>query len=266
MHRRWTNVLFSRLPPASSIRPQGGPDEEHRLIARVSTGDVRGGARRRGRAGGQAQHRHHLGRRRRPVQYQRLLARDDGLQDAQHRPDCEGRHDVHGLLRRAELHRGPRVVHHRAVRPAHGHDEGRLAGGHLGPAEGRSDDRRAAQAARVRDWTVRQEPPGRPQRVSAHGARLRRVLRQPLSFERRRRAGAAGLPEGPGVSREVRSARRDGLQSVRHGRCDGRPALRKGRPAGVQGHRPAEQGADGRDRRRHREQSRGLHPATAPSR
>jgi arylsulfatase A-like enzyme len=63
-----------------------------------------------------------------------------------------------GLLRRAELHRRPRVVHHRAVRPAHGHDEGRLAGRHPGPAEGRSDDRRAAQTARVRDGPVRQEP------------------------------------------------------------------------------------------------------------
>src|SRR5262249_49790364 len=54
-------------------------------------------------------------------------------------------------------------------------------------------------------------------RVPAHGPRLRRVLRQPLSLERRGGAGAVGLPEGPGVSREVWSPRRDGLQGVDHG-------------------------------------------------
>ena len=66
-------------------------------------------------------------------------------------------------------------------------------------AEGRPDDRRAAQAARLRHRPVRQEPPRRPQRVPAHGPRVRRVLRQPLPPERRGRAGAARLPEGPGV-------------------------------------------------------------------
>ena len=96
-----------------------------------------------------AEHRHHLGRRHRPVQHQRLLARRDGLQDAQHRPRREGRHDVHRLLRRAELHRRPGVVHHRAVRPAHRHDQGRPAGGDARAAEGRPDDRRTAQAARA---------------------------------------------------------------------------------------------------------------------
>ena len=37
-----------------------------------------------------------------------------------------------------------------------------LPGATLGLAEGRPDDRRAAQAARLRDRPVRQEPPGRP--------------------------------------------------------------------------------------------------------
>ena len=39
----------------------------------------------------------------------------DGLPDAQHRPHRQGRHDVHRLLRRAELHGRPVVVHHRPV-------------------------------------------------------------------------------------------------------------------------------------------------------
>ena len=142
------------------------------------------------------QHRHHLGRRHRPVQHQRLLARPDGLPDAQHRPGRQGRHDVHRLLCRAELHRRPGVVHHRPVRLAHRPDQGRPAGRHARAAEGRPDDRRAAQAARLCHRPVRQEPSGRPQRVPADRARLRRVLRQPLPPERRGRAGTAGLSEG----------------------------------------------------------------------
>ena len=162
---------------------------------------------------------------------------------------------------RAELHRRPGVVHHRPARLAHRPDQGRPAGRHARAAEGRPDDRRAAQAARLRDRPVRQEPPRRPQRVPAHRPRLRRVLRQPLPPQRRGRAGTARLPEGPGVPRQVRPARRAGLQGHRQGRPDRRPALRQGRQADHQGHRPADQEADGDDRRRHRRPGRGLHPA-----
>ena len=61
------------------------------------------------------------------------------------------------------------------------------------------DDRRAAQAARLRHRAVRQEPPRRPQQVPADGPRLRRVLRQPLPPQRRGGAGTAGLPDDGGV-------------------------------------------------------------------
>ena len=64
--------------------------------------------------------------------------------------------------------------------------------GHRPPGRG-PDDRRAAEAARLRDGAVRQEPPRRPEQVPADGARLRRVLRQPLPPERRGGAGAAEL-------------------------------------------------------------------------
>ena len=80
---------------------------------------------------------------------------------------------------------------------------------------------------------------------------------------------AAGLPEGPGfsaLSREVRSARRIGLQGHRHRRRDGRPALRQGRQADRPRHRPADQKADGNDRRRHRRPRRRLHQAAGPGR
>ena len=63
-------------------------------------------------------------------------------------------------------------------------------------------------------------------------------------------------PEGPGVPRQVRPPRRARLQGLGHGRPDGRPALRQGRQADVQGHRPADQEADGDDRRRHRRPGR----------
>ena len=90
-----------------------------------------------------------------------------------------------------------------------------LPGSSAGPSETRPDDRRAAQAARVRHRPVRQEPPGRSQRVPSHGPRLRRVLRQPLSLERRGRARAPRLPQGPGLPPEVRPAGRARLQGDR---------------------------------------------------
>ena len=59
----------------------------------------------------------------------------------------------------------------------------------------------AAQAARLRDRPVRQEPPRRPRRDPADRPRLRRVLRQPLPPERRGGAGEPRLSEGPRRSR-----------------------------------------------------------------
>ena len=73
-------------------------------------------------------------------------------------------------------------------------------------------------------------------------------------------------PKDPAFPRQVRPARRDGLQGLGHGRPDGGPALRQGRQAGMQGHRPADQEADGDDRRRHRRPGRGLHPAAEQGR
>ena len=93
----------------------------------------------------------------------------------------------------SKLHRGPLVVHHRSERVSHRIVQGgrpRLAG----RAAGRGpDDCRAAEAARLRHGAVRQEPSRRPQRIPAHRARLRRVLRQSLSPERRGGTRAARL-------------------------------------------------------------------------
>ena len=56
---------------------------------------------------------------------QRLFVRPDGLPHAEHRPHRPRRHDVHRLLRRAELHGRPLDVHHRPGTLAHRPLQGR---------------------------------------------------------------------------------------------------------------------------------------------
>ncbi len=122
-----------------------------------------------------------------------------------------GRRDVHRLVRPAELYRGTRRLHHRAVADPHGADQGRAAGRRSGPASQGPDDRRPAQAARLCHRPVRQEPPRRQERVPAHGPRVRRVLRQPVPPERRGGAGEPRLPEEPRFQEALRAARRHAL-------------------------------------------------------
>ena len=129
---------------------------------------------------------------------------------------------------------------------------------------------RAAQAARLRDGPVRQEPPRRPEQVPADRARLRRVLRQPLPPQRRGGAGVAQLAVGggvPAVQRALRAARRAALVGDGRGRRDRGPALRARRAPADRGHRPADQEADGDDRRRGARARARLHrpPGTRPS-
>ena len=135
----------------------------------------------------QAEHSRHLGRRHRHLEPELLQPRHDGLLHAQHRPDRRRGNAFHRFLRRAELHGGPVVVHHRPERLPHRHEQGRDARRGCRSAEGGPDDRRAAQAAGLRDRPVRQEPPRRPEQVPADRARVRRVLRQPLPPQRRGR-------------------------------------------------------------------------------
>ena len=97
-------------------------------------------------------------------------------------------------------------------------------GAPMGMSQLDPSDRRPAQEPRLRHRPVRQEPRRRPQRVAAHGQRLRRVLRQPLPPQRRGGAGAARLSEGPGLPRQVRPARRAQVQGHRQGRS--RPSIR----------------------------------------
>ena len=187
---------------AASSFTQRGDTHENWI---VSSGRRRAGRRTHGarqpRAGRgpQAEHSRHLGRRHRRLQHQRLQPRHDGLQDAQHRQHRQRGRDVHRLVRPAELHRRPRRVHHRPVADPHRPHQGRPARRARGHAQGRPDDRHAAPRAGLRHRPVRQEPPRRPRRHAADGARLRRVLRQPLPPQRRGRAGEPRLSEEPRV-------------------------------------------------------------------
>ena len=195
-------VRYGRATPRGADRADWSPSDLHRgPLWHSQPRAERSGDRGPGRQ--EAQHPGHLRRRHRPDECQRLFDGPHGLPHAQHRPDRAGRDDLHRLLRRAELHGGPLVVHHRPVHVPNGAFQGRRAGGAGRPSEGRPDDRRIAQAARLRDRPVRQEPSGRQERVPADGARLRRVLRQSLSPERRGGARAADLPARPRVQAAV---------------------------------------------------------------
>ena len=187
----------------------------------------------------EAEHPRHLRRRHRLLEHQRLQPRHDGLPHAEHRPHRQGRRDVHRPLRAAVLHRRARRLHHRAVLLPHRPAQGRPAGRQGRTVRKGPDARRPAQATRLCDRPVRQEPSRRPQRVPADRARLRRVLRQPLPPQRGGGAREPGLSQGPRVPRQVRPARRAEVQGDRPGRSHGGPALRPRRQADHRGHRPA---------------------------
>jgi len=114
-----------------------------------------------------------------------------------------------------------------ASRLAHRFDQGRLAGRSGWSAKGRPT---IAELLKVQAMPrpVRQKPSWRPQRVPAHGARLRRVLRQLVPSERRGRAAAARLPERSEFHAST-ATRRIGLQGLGQGRSDRGPAFRQGR-------------------------------------
>ena len=105
----------------------------------------------------------------------------------------------------------------------------------------------------LRHRPVRQEPPGRPRRVPAHRARLRRVLRQPLPPERRAGAGEPGLSEGPRVQEEVRAARR----AAQLGQPGRHAEDREHRAADDQAHGDGGRGVPRREPQVHREGQRG---------
>ena len=210
------------------------------------------------------QHPHHLGRRHRHHQPELLQRWADGLPHPQHRPHRQRRDALHRFVRPAELHRRPRRLHHRAEPLPHRPDQGGHARRRHRPAGGGRHHCRAAQAAGLRHRPVRQEPLRRQEQVPAHRPRLRRVLRQPVSPERRGRAGECGLSAGSGLPQfqeDLWPPRRHALLGHRRRRSHRAAALGPRRQAEDRGHRPADQEAHGDLRHRVRGRRPGLHQA-----
>ena len=159
----------------------GGRDTDR---ARGNRG--RGGARRG--AGEEAQHPVHHGRRHRLDAAEHLPSRLDGWRNTQHRPHRAGRREVCGLRGHAELHLRAQRLLHRHVSAAHGHDPAAAARQPVLSAARHPGDRQVPARSRLHHRRVRQEPPGRPHRGPADGARLPGVLGLSLPPGR----GAAG--------------------------------------------------------------------------
>ena len=107
-----------------------------------------GSSQRAGAAAGatEAQHRRHHGRRHRHLEHRRLPPRHDGGPHAEPRQDRRRGHAVHRLLRRSELHGGPRQLHHRPVADPHRHDHRRSGRRADRAAGGGADHRHRARA------------------------------------------------------------------------------------------------------------------------
>ncbi len=116
---------------------------------------------------------------------------------------------LHRLLRRGELHRRPRELHHRRAADPHRPHHRRPGRRHRRHAGAGADHRHGAEVHGLRHRPVRQEPSRRPQRVSADGARLRRVLRLPLPSRRDGGPVPSELPAG--AQGQGRAAQHDAL-------------------------------------------------------
>ena len=136
-----------------------------------------------------------------------------GYQHAEHRPHCARRNDVHRLLRRAELHGRSRVLHHRPIGLAHGMTKVGLPGATLGL---RKEDPTIAEMLKPLGYATGQFGKNhlgdRNEFLpTVHG--FDEFYGNLYHLNAEEEPEHVGLSEGPGLPREVRSARRAGLQS-----------------------------------------------------
>ena len=153
----------------------------------------------------EAQHPLHHGRRHRLDAAEHLPSRPDGRRNAQHRPHRPRRRDLHGLRRHAELHLRAQCLLHRHVSAAHRHDPAATARQPVLSAARHAGARQVPARSRLHHRRVRQEPPGRPHRGAADGARLPGILGLSLSP---RRDAAGELPRHQQDARPRRASRR----------------------------------------------------------
>ena len=140
------------------------PEETHNgSVVWTTTWSMRGRRRHDFRCAGPgarkaAEHRHADDGRHRLERFRRLFQRRQGARpsDAECRPDRRGRRDLHQLVRPGELHRRPRLVHHRAHSDPLGAVDRRRAGRPEHPPQGDADDRRVLQEERLFDLLLRQ--------------------------------------------------------------------------------------------------------------
>ncbi len=159
-------------------------------------------------------------------------------QDAEPRQARRRRHALHRLLRRSELHRRPRQLHHRANSAAHRPDHGRPGRRRRRHAGTVGDDGASPEIDGLRHRPVRQEPSRRLEQVSADGARLRRILR--LSLSPRRDVRSVLVRLSAGLDRQIRPAQPGAFLRDRHRRSDRDAALGQGRQAAHRRRRPAQ--------------------------
>ena len=165
------------------------------------------------------------------LERRRLQPRHDGA-DAEHRPHRPRGHALHRPLRPADLHAGPRRLHHRAAADPHRPDTVGMPGSPVGLDQRDPTLAEVLKPLGYRTGAVRQEPPRRPQRAPADRPRLRRVLRQPLPPQHRGGARAAGVAEGPGLQPALPPARRARLRG--HATSTTRPSTRASAGSGKQ--------------------------------
>ena len=113
--------------------------------------------------------------------------------------------DLHGLRRHAELHLRAQRLLHRHVSAAHRHDPAAAARQPVLSAARHAGARQVPARSRLHHRRVRQEPPGRPHRGAADGARLPGILG--LSLPPRRDA-AGELPRHQQDPDRCRASRR----------------------------------------------------------
>src|SRR5262245_13627687 len=120
-----------------------------------------------------AKHPRHHGRRCGLVQRRRLPSRNHVGQDAEPRQAGIRRHDVHGLLRRSELHGRPRELYYRGATDPYWADDRRPSWGGCRHTGGSRHARHCPEGTGLCYRAIRQEPSRGPEQIPSDRTWLR---------------------------------------------------------------------------------------------